>query len=106
MPKLRRMRRAERERRQREALELQAKRARRRAFRRRITLYEWRRRSSGRLFVRRSRGERAFIAAAGLVILFVIWTAVPSLALKVALSLLLALALPVLIIIAFDRRSS
>ncbi len=83
-----------------------AKRLRRREFWRRATLYELRQRSSGRLFARRSRGERAFIGALALVIFVVIWATVPSLALRLALSLLFVLVLPVLVIVAFDRRSS
>jgi hypothetical protein len=106
MAKVRAMRRAERERRQREALERQAKRSRRRRFWRKVTFHDMRRRSSGRLFARRSRGERAVIGVVGLLALIIIWTVVSSLALKVALSLLFLLALPVLVIVAFDRRGS
>ena len=105
MPKVRAQRRAERERKQRQALEYNAKRLRRRMFWRKVTLHEMRRRSSGRLFARRSRGERALIGVIAVLTLVVIWTALPSLALKVMLSLLFLLALPVLVIVAFDRRN-
>ncbi len=105
MAKIRAQRRAERERKQKEALEYNAKRLRRRMFWRKVTLHGMRRRSNGRLFARRSRGERAVIGVVGVLTLVVIWTALPSLALKVMLSLLFLLALPVLIIVAFDRRS-
>jgi hypothetical protein len=106
MAKVRALRRAERERRQREALERNAKRLRRKLFWRKVTLHDMRRRSRGRLFARRSRGERALIGVVGVLALIVIWTAVSSWALKVALSLLLVLVLPVLVIVAFDRRGS
>jgi len=105
MPKVRAQRRAERERKQRQALEYNAKRLRRRMFWRKVTLHEMRRRSSGRLFARRSRGERALIGVIAVLTLVVIWTVLPSLALKVMLSLLFLLALPVLVIVAFDRRN-
>jgi hypothetical protein len=83
--------------------------ARRRTLRgwwRRISWYELRQRRTGRLFARRSAGERALVAVAVVGVLFVIWKLVPSLALSVALTLLLLLSLPVLVIVAFDRRSS
>ena len=105
MPKVRAQRRAERERKQKEALDYNAKRLRRRMFWRKVTLHEMRRRSNGRLFARRSRGERALIGVIVVLTLVVIWTALPSLALKVMLSLLFLLALPVLVIVAFDRRN-
>ncbi|HZM81315.1 MAG TPA: hypothetical protein VFC19_36780 [Candidatus Limnocylindrales bacterium] len=105
MAKVRAQRRAERERKQKEALEYNAKRLRRRMLWRKVTLHEMRRRSSGRLFARRSRGERALIGVVGLLSLVIIWTVVPSMALKVLLSLLLLLALPALVIVAFDRRN-
>ena len=106
MAKVRAQRRAERERRQREALEFNAKRLRRKMFWRRLTLHEMRRRSSGRLFARRSRAERALIGVIGLLSLIVIWIAVSPVALQVLLTVLLLLALPVLVIVAFDRRGS
>jgi hypothetical protein len=106
MPKVRAQRRAERERRQAEALERNAKRMRRKMFWRKVTLHEWRRRSRGTLFARRSRGQRALIGVTVLVALFVIWFAVPSLAYRVLFSVLLLLALPVFVIVAFDRRNS
>lgn len=106
MAKLRAQRRAERERKQREALAFNARRLRRRMFWRKLTLYETRQRSNGRLFARRSRGERALVGIVGLLSLVVIWTVVPALAFKVLLTLLLLLALPVLVIVAFDRRGS
>jgi hypothetical protein len=105
MAKVRAQRRAERERKQREALEYNARRLRRKMFWRKVTLHEARRRSSGRLFARRSRGERALIGVVTALSLIVIWSVMPSLGLKVLLSLLLLLALPVLVIVAFDRRN-
>lgn len=108
--KVRKQRRAQRlaesQRRQEQEATRAARRLRRRELWRRLTLHGLRQRSSGRLFARRSRGERAFIAVLAVFVLFVIWTLVPSLALKVALSLLFLLALPVLVIVALDRRGS
>ncbi|WP_162907006.1 hypothetical protein [Allorhizocola rhizosphaerae] len=110
MAKVRKQRRAERELRMQAAREQEAaraaKRLRRRELWRRVTLQKLRQRSSGRLFARRSPGQRAFVGVLALLILVVIWSVVPSLALKVALSLLFMLALPVLVIVAFDRRGS
>jgi Flp pilus assembly protein TadB len=107
---VRAQRRAEREARIQAA---QAKEARRQAWRRRrrtawrkLTLHELRRRSSGSLLARRSRGQRAIIGIFALVALLVIWTAVHSTALSIALTVLLVLALPVLVIVAFDKRST
>jgi hypothetical protein len=106
MAKVRAQRRAERERKQRQALEFNAKRLRRKMFWRKVTLHEMRRRSSGRLFARRSRGERALIGVVGVLSLVVIWTVTLSTGFKVLLTLMLLLALPVLVIVAFDRRGS
>jgi hypothetical protein len=105
MAKVRAQRRAERQRKQAEALEFNAKRLRRKMFWRKVTLYDVRRRSSGRLLARRSRGERALIGVVGVLGIVVIWTAAPSFGFKVLLTLLLLLALPVLVIVAFDRRN-
>lgn len=81
-------------------------RRRRRAAWRQVTLYELRQRNRGSLMARRSRGQRAVIAVFVLAALFVIWWGVNSTALSVALTALLVLAVPVLVILAFDKRSS
>jgi Flp pilus assembly protein TadB len=110
LAKFRARRRAERDQRIQAA---QAKEARRQAWRRkrravwrRATLHELRHRSSGSLLAKRSRAQRAVIAVFILVALFVIWWGIASTALSVALTILLVLAVPVLVIVAFDKRSA
>jgi hypothetical protein len=71
-----------------------------------LTLFETRQRNRGSLLARRSRGQRAIIVVFALVALFVIWWGVHSTALSIALTVLLVLALPVLVIVAFDKRST
>jgi Flp pilus assembly protein TadB len=61
-------------------------------------------RRTGRLFARRSRGERAGVAALSLALLGVIWFLVDDLALRLALILLLLLVLPAVVVIALGRR--
>ncbi len=65
-----------------------------------------RQRSAGSLLAKRSRGQRAIIAVFALVALFVIWFGIHSTPLSIALTALLVLALPVLVIVAFDKRST
>ena len=110
MAKVRARKRAEREAR---IVAAQAKEARRQVWRQRrrgawrsITLHRVRRRSRGSLLATRSRGQRAVIAIFALVALFVIWFGIHSTPLSIALTALLVLALPVLVIVAFDKRSS
>lgn len=100
------LRQAESQRLQQEHARLQARRAKRQELWRRLSFHEFRRRSSGRVLARRSQGERAFVGVMTVLVLFVVWSLAPSLALKIALSLLFILALPVLVIVAFDRRNS
>ena len=110
MAKLRAQRRAERQRRIQAAQAKEARRLawrrRRRAAWRRVTLHDLRVRSSGNLLARRSRAQRAVVVVFVLVSLFVIWWGVASTALSVALTALLVLAVPVLVIVAFDKRST
>jgi hypothetical protein len=73
---------------------------------RRATLHELRTRNSGNLLARRSRAQRAVVAIFVVVSLFVIWWGLASTALSVALTALLLLAVPVLVIVAFDRRGA
>jgi fatty acid desaturase len=72
---------------------------------RKVTLHDVRQRSSGKI-ARRSRGERALIVVLALASLTLIWYFAPSVALAVALSVLLLLFLPVLVILMFDKRSA
>jgi Flp pilus assembly protein TadB len=80
------------------------RRQRRRAFVRRITRRP-RRGRTGRLFVRRSRGQRAAIAVVTLVALTSVWLWVGNPALRIILTALVLLALPVFVVVALDRRS-
>lgn len=110
MAKVRKLRRAERELHMQRVLEKRAReevrRKKRREWWRKVTLQGWRKRSTGRLLARRSRGERAGIVVGALAALFLIWKLAPSTAMSVALTAVLLLALPVFVIVVFDKRSS
>ena len=80
-----------------------ARRARRRELRRRLVPGLPRRRT-GRLY-RRSRGERAVIAALTCAAIVVVWFLVDALALRLALIALLLIALPALVVLASGRRT-
>ncbi|BCJ61194.1 hypothetical protein [Micromonospora endophytica] len=80
-----------------------ARRQRRRALARRL-VPTVRRGRTGRL-LRYSRGERATIVALSLVAVILIWLLVPDLALRLMLIILFLLVLPVIVVIALDRRS-
>lgn len=105
MSKERARRRAEREAARAAAAEArrraQERRERRRALIRAI-LPKQRRRAW--LLARRSPGQRALTAGVGIGLLWTIWYLVEPLALRIGLSLLVVLVLPVLVIVAFDRR--
>lgn len=62
-------------------------------------------RRTGRLFARRSPGERASIAVLTVAVLAVIWLLVPNPALRVALIVLTLLVLPAAVVIALGRRT-
>ena len=81
-----------------------ARRQRRRALLRRLTPRLPDRRT-GRLFARRSRGERAGVLVLSLVAVMVIWLLVDDLALRIGLIALLLLVLPAVVVIALDRRT-
>jgi Flp pilus assembly protein TadB len=110
MANTRKLRRAEREAQQEKARAKNhaqlARRQRRQALWRKATFHSARKRSTGRLFARRSRGERAFIVVFTAILFFLIWYFTPSAPLAIALSALLLLFLPVLIILVFDKRST
>ncbi len=81
------------------------RRARRRAMLRRLRPPLPRRRRTGRLYARRTRAERASIAVGGLVVLGLIWYVLDlSLTVRIAITALLLLALPAVVVITFDRR--
>jgi hypothetical protein len=83
-------------------------RARRRSARRRALLRRLRPRRpfgrTGRLYARRSPGQRAAIATAGLGVLLLNWLLVDSLTLRVAVTVLVVLTAPALVVLTFDRR--
>jgi hypothetical protein len=81
-----------------------ARRQRRRALLRRLTPTLPDRRT-GRIFVRRKRGERAAIVVLTLTAAAAVWLLVDSLALRLALSALLVIALPAFVVIALGRRT-
>ncbi len=81
-----------------------ARRQRRRALLRRLTPRLPDRRT-GRLFARRSRGERAGVVGLSLAALAAIWLLIDSLALRLLLTMLMLLALPAVVVIALDRRT-
>ncbi|WFE29370.1 hypothetical protein O7623_09330 [Solwaraspora sp. WMMD791] len=60
---------------------------------------------TGRLFVRRSRAERAGIAVLTVAVLAVIWLAVPDPALRLLLIAVLLLVAPAVVVIALGRRT-
>jgi hypothetical protein len=62
-------------------------------------------RRTGRIFVRRSRGERAGVVVLSLTALAVIWLLVDDLALRLGLIALLLLVLPAVVVIALGRRT-
>jgi len=80
----------------------EARRRRRRQLVRRLTPQ---RRRTGRLFARRSRGERAGIGVVTLLLLGVVWWLVDDLALRLVLTVLGLLCLPALVIVALGRRT-
>jgi Flp pilus assembly protein TadB len=78
------------------------RRQRRRELVRRLTP---RRGRSGRLY-RRSRAERAGIAVVPLLAIAAIWLFVPDLGLRIVLSLMIVIALPVLVVVILGRRAA
>ncbi|GIG90006.1 hypothetical protein [Plantactinospora endophytica] len=81
-----------------------ARRQRRRALLRRITPRLPDRRT-GRLFARRSRGERAAVVVLSVAAVTGIWLLVDELALRLGLIALLLLVLPAVVVIALGRRT-
>ena len=58
----------------------------------------------GRLLPRRTRGQRAAIGGGVFVALLLVWLYADALSTKIALSILIAAATPVLVVLALDRR--
>jgi hypothetical protein len=79
------------------------RRARRRAAIRRLTPRLPDRRT-GKLFARRSRGERTAIAIGVLLALLPIWAYVDSLLARISLTALVAVATPIVVLLILDRR--
>ncbi|HEX5596625.1 MAG TPA: hypothetical protein VFX61_11520 [Micromonosporaceae bacterium] len=61
-------------------------------------------RRTGRIFARRSRGQRSTIVVSTLVALAAIWLFVADPALRLVLTLVLLLGLPAVVVIALGRR--
>jgi hypothetical protein len=61
-------------------------------------------RRTGRLYPRRTAAQRAAIALAGVVALVLIWLNFTDLGTRIALTALVALASPALIVLTLDRR--
>ncbi|GAA5196728.1 hypothetical protein GCM10023322_66380 [Rugosimonospora acidiphila] len=79
------------------------RRARRRALVRRVTPRLPDRRT-GRLYPRRTRAQRAAIGLAALVAIALVWMYVEDLGARIALTALVIVALPAIIVLTFDRR--
>ncbi len=82
----------------------QARKARRRALARRLTPRLPDRRT-GRLYARRTRAERITVAIAAAVVLAAIWYYIGDLGARIALTALVVVAAPALIVLSFDRRN-
>ncbi len=61
-------------------------------------------RRTGRLFARRSSGERAVIAVGALVALVLVWLGLGDLSTRIAGTVLVLIAIPAVTILLFDRR--
>ena len=87
-----------------------AKRARRVSWRQRrqaiVRNLRPRRRRTGRLLVRRSRGQRAGIVVLPVLAIAAVWFLVPEPALRLVLIALIVLVLPALVVVVLGRRSS
>ncbi len=57
------------------------------------------------MFARRSYGQRTVIVCVAAVLLAAVWWYVPDLATRIALTAILGLASPALIVLTFDRRT-
>jgi hypothetical protein len=58
----------------------------------------------GRLYPRRTYGERVLIIVAAAVALVLIWTYIDGLTTRIALTVTLAIAAPAIVVLAFGRR--
>jgi len=92
----------------REAAAAKAQAARQRSERRRAAIRRLRPRlpdrRTGKLYPRRTRAQRAGIAVAAAVALAFIWLYVDSLATRIALTAVVAVGSPALIVLTLDRR--
>jgi Flp pilus assembly protein TadB len=61
-------------------------------------------RRTGRLFARRTRGQRAAVAITALAALILVWLGIDSLSTRIALTALILIATPALTVLVFDRR--
>jgi hypothetical protein len=108
MSKERAIRRAAREAEERKARERRARqvarRTRRREIRRRLTPTLPRRGRVGKMFPRRTAGQRALLTGVAAVLVFSIWYEFDDLGARLALTAIVVLALPAIAVLAFGRR--
>jgi Flp pilus assembly protein TadB len=81
---------------------VERRRRRRRALLRRLKPAD---RRTGRLFARRSGGERAGIAVVAVLVLGLIWLVLDDLALQLALTVVVLLGLPAMVVAVLGRRT-
>ena len=81
-----------------------ARAVRRRALARRLRPRRPRFGRTGRIYARRSRGQRAAIVTGLVGVLVLVWLLVGSLTLRVAITVLVVLVAPALVVLTFDRR--
>jgi Flp pilus assembly protein TadB len=105
MSKERALRRAAREAEAQKARVRRERAARRRALLNRLRPALPRRRRSGRLPSRVTRAERAGITVGGLTAVTFVWLLVDGLSTRIALTVLVALCVPVLLVLTLDRRT-
>jgi hypothetical protein len=105
MSKQRALRRAAREAEAERARVRRERAARRRALLRRLRPSLPRRRGTGRLPSRLSRAERAAIIVGALIALAFVWLLVDGLSTRIALTALILLGAPVLVVLTVDRRT-
>jgi hypothetical protein len=85
-----------------QAARREARRRQRRALRRRFTPPT---RRTGKAFVRRSSGERAGIVIVTLLALGLVWFVLDDLALRLVLTVLIAIGLPAIVVAVLGRRT-
>jgi hypothetical protein len=83
-----------------------ARRAKRREIRRRLTPRLPKRGRVGKMFPRRTTGQRTAIGVVLVGVIFLIWYNVDDLGARIAMTAVALLAAPAIVVLAFGRRSS